>query len=416
MPLDLRSPVVQPLPLRRWPSETPLLVLVALVSAAVWLALAVSVIGLAYALVIGLVLLFAHTAFIAHVRGSAVRLGPDQFPELYERVCELAVRAGIDPVPEAYLMESGGALNALATRFLRSRMIVLYADLLDACAGNEAARDMVIGHELGHIKAGHLRFVWLLAPGMFMPFIGMAYSRAREFTCDRFGAMLCGDREGALVGLAILAAGKHHGPHVDLSRFAAQRAALNTGWMTLGRWLATHPPLCDRVAALEPALASSAVSYGRGRWRAALLLAGVLVLPAAGMGAAVAVLVPNLIAALEQAGAPATSEIDTAADETEAAVAPVVDVEAARSQVHADFDSLEQVARHFYERTGMLPTDDDALYGFWAIVHPGEPAPLDPFDGLHYGYYTEDGTAVLWSSGPDGEAETADDLTVAITP
>jgi Zn-dependent protease with chaperone function len=262
-----------------WPSETPLFALVVAASVVLWLALAISIIGIAYALLIAVGLFFAHVAYVAHVRGSAVRLGPDQLPELYARVVDLARRTGIDVMPEAYVMEAGGQLNALAMRFLRSRMVVLFSDLLEACGDDHAARDMIIGHELGHIRAGHLDWQWLLAPGMLFPFLGNACSRAREHTCDRYGAALCGDPAGALRGLAILAAGGHYGPRVNVKRLAAQRDDLDTGWMTIGKWLSSHPPLCERVAALAPSPAGSSGFSLSGPIRAAIILFVMLVLP-----------------------------------------------------------------------------------------------------------------------------------------
>jgi hypothetical protein len=44
-------------------------------------------------------------------------------------------------------------------------------------------------------------------PAMFIPFVGGALSRARDYTCDRYGRAAAGDEEGALLGLTILAAG-----------------------------------------------------------------------------------------------------------------------------------------------------------------------------------------------------------------
>ena len=108
------------------------------------------------------------------------------------------------------MLQTGGALNALATKLFGSNLIVLYSDLVEACDENEAALDMIVAHELGHIKAGHLRFMWFLLPGMMVPFLGTAYSRAREFTCDRYGFSGAGGGDGALRGLAILSAGAKH--------------------------------------------------------------------------------------------------------------------------------------------------------------------------------------------------------------
>ena len=61
-----------------------------------------------------------HLGLIAQVRGSAVRLGPDQFPELHAHVEQLARRMGLRRTPEVYLMQQDGAINAFATRFLRT--------------------------------------------------------------------------------------------------------------------------------------------------------------------------------------------------------------------------------------------------------------------------------------------------------
>jgi Zn-dependent protease with chaperone function len=398
---ETRSPST-PLPLDRWPSEIPLLIFVIMAAAMLWMFLIFSIFGIVYALLIGLALFLAHVAFVAHLRGSAVRLGPNQFPELHDRVQLLAAKAGIDPVPEAYLMEAGGTLNALATKLFRSRMIVLYSDLLDACGSNSAARDMIIGHELTHIKAGHLRGIWFLALGMFVPFLGGAYSRAREYTCDRYGAALCGDQHGALAGLAILAAGKEHGPKVDLETFARQKSDLDTGWMTLGKWLSTHPPLCERIAALEPSLTAGVVPSVRGPVRALSIIGIAVMIPVVGAGVFFATLLPDLREFMEAAGSVEGYDSDWSP--------PEIDEATGRAQVEADFDRLSALLAAYHDETGMLPADEEELSELWESRQGGEPLPNDPFYDLPYGYIAMEGGVYLWSSGPDAELETDDDI------
>ena len=298
--LDPRSR--PPVSVERWPSELPLQALCILASLGIYLLLAITVIGIVYAVAFAVFFFIAHAAFVAYVRGSAVRLGPEQFPDLHRRVQELGERIGLNDVPDSYLMQAGGVLNAFATRFLGLNLIVLYSDLLEACGDNEAARDMIIAHELGHIKAGHVRLRWLIAPGMAIPFLGTALSRAREYTCDRYGLVGAGDKGGALLGLTVLAAGGKHAPQVNQRALARQREDLNTGWLTIGEWLSTHPPLAKRLAALEPALLTGVQNSYAGRLRA-LAIVGTLGLVVVGGGVYAAMKIPQFMKEVERQSA-----------------------------------------------------------------------------------------------------------------
>jgi len=381
---------------QRWPTEKPLLVLVAIAAAGLWVALIVSVIGFLYAAFIGLFLFVSHLGFIAYLRGSAIRLGPDQLPELHARVIGLASRVGLTKEPEVYVMQAGGALNALATGFLRSRMVVLFSDLLEACGDNEAARDMIIGHELGHIKAGHLTLWWLLFPGFLVPFLGTAYSRAREYTCDRYGAAVCGNLQEGLVGLGILAAGGVHGRRVNLKALASQREQLNTGFMTIGKWLSTHPPLSERLIALEPRMGDPSV---RGEIGVARALAGMAVTGLIVVGV-MAVFVRSVMPAFQQALERAQVQ----------SAAPTRDID--NERVISDMLMLAKLAVTHQKSEGSLPADPNTLRDVWEVNHPGEPFPRDPYDGHWYGYEVRDNQAIVWSSGPDGRNGTSDDIVI----
>jgi len=237
------------------PAEIPLRILLFIVGIVLWIIIVASMIGLVYGLLLGLFFFIVHLSLIAHLRGSSIKLGPQQMPELYQRVVEISQRMGMKKAPDVYLLQSGGILNAFATKFGSKRFVVLYSDLVKACGDNVDALDFIIAHELGHIHRGHLNRRWLLAPAMFVPFLGSAYSRACEYTCDRFGFQAPSDPNRSLDGLCILAAGPQFVPMVDRQQFAAQDQDLNTAFMKLGGWFATHPPLARRIAALEPSLA-----------------------------------------------------------------------------------------------------------------------------------------------------------------
>jgi Zn-dependent protease with chaperone function len=191
----------------------------------------------------------AHGIALGRIRGSAVRVSERQFPMLHRLVQEHARRLGLKRTPEVYLLESGGLLNAFAARCFGRDFIVVHSDVLAlALEQGEDAVSFVVAHEVGHLWRGHLKRRWLTAPGRFIPYLGAAYSRACEYTCDRVGAHCV--PEGAISGLMALAAGARLYPHVDVREFAAQAERDKDFWVRRAELMASHPRLPKRVAAL----------------------------------------------------------------------------------------------------------------------------------------------------------------------
>ena len=381
----------------RWPSEVPLLVLTAVAAAAMWVLLTISIFGIVYAVLIAVFFFISHMAFVAYVRGSGVRLGPDQFPDLHRRVLELSRAMDMEP-PDAYVMQAGGALNAFATKFIGGHIVVLFSDLLEACEDNDGARDMIIAHELGHVRCGHLKWMWFLLPGYMIPFLGGALSRAREYTCDRFGLAGAGDQSAAVHGLTILAAGPKLAPKVNVGALVAQREDTNTGLLTLGEWMGSHPPLSKRIAAISPSLAGGRYTPTRGRLTAIVILlvvAGILV--AGTMGFAVA------MAKFQDLLPPVDEGYPTAVD---GGYEPVT-----LSELTAeDLEMIAQVERDFAELSEFiaegwageaLPEDLSEVKIRWESERAGA-FPFDPFDGLDYYYILAEDGYFLGSAGPDG--------------
>jgi hypothetical protein len=269
---------------------------------------------------------------------------------------------------------------------------VLLSDLLEACGDNAAARDMIIGHELGHIRAGHLRGRWLLMPASFVPFLGSALSRAREYTCDRYGCSAAGDHDAALRGLAILSAGGKYGPHVNHAALMRQRHELRSLWMLIGEWLGSHPPLSKRVWALAPDLDATDTVPVQSRLRHVRVAAALLIVIVVGATTLRAYL-PRL--PMTQAGA---SERKRPGAETTA-------------QVDRDLKQLKAFIEAERKHGRPLPWDNWDLYARWEAAHPEEKEPMDPFSaGYWYGYQWHGDAYQLWSDGPDGDNRTADDI------
>jgi Zn-dependent protease with chaperone function len=379
---------------QKWRTERPLLVLNAFVSAGFWALAIQTPSSLLYIGAVVALIALVKVAWIAYVRGSAVRLGPAQFPELHAEVETLSRRMGLRRMPEVYLMQQDGALNAFAARFLRTHMVLLLSDLLEACGDDARARAMIIGHELGHIRAGHLYADWLLMPAAFVPFLGAALKRAREYTCDRYGLEAAGDREAALLGLSILSAGGRYGRLVNRDALMRQRHELRSVWMLVGEWLGSHPPLARRMAALAPELDVHVhvPVANRLRWVRPAFAAGMVIVIGA---AAVHAYLPQFGLGVR----PASTALVPATPETSAQIAH--DLMRLQSMIEADLAAGRP-----------LPWDEWDLYARWKAAHPDEPVPVDPFTGYWYDYDWHDRDYRIWSLGPDAKNRTHDDIVV----
>lgn len=200
-----------------------------------------------------LILWIARAMMYADLRAQSVRMSPTQFPEGYRMVAEAAARQGLRRVPDAYVVSGGGTINAFASGHGFRRFVTVYSDLFEvggAVRDPEALR-FVIGHEVGHIAAGHTSYFRLLFTNLMMqvPVLGPAYSRAQEYTADNFGYALTPD--GAAGAMAVLGAGKYLNAHVNVHEFA-DRAATEKGlWLHIVNWRASHPVLTWRTHALR---------------------------------------------------------------------------------------------------------------------------------------------------------------------
>jgi Zn-dependent protease with chaperone function len=178
---------------------------------------------------------------------NAIELTPRQLPEVYQTVQSYCQQLGM-AVPKVFVIQSGGLLNAFATRLLGKSYVVLYSDILEmAYTEGKDVVDFVIAHELAHIKLGHLNFwkrLWLL-PALCMPLVGQGYSRSREISCDRIG-QICSP-EGAEKGLLVLAGGKtlykHFSTHVMLQEQRPQQGFIER----LIELFSMYPSMMNRI-------------------------------------------------------------------------------------------------------------------------------------------------------------------------
>jgi Zn-dependent protease with chaperone function len=191
--------------------------------------------------------LFAQSALIAYIKGNGVRLSPRQFPDLYERYLECCRKLEIEEPPAVYVLNGGGVLNAFATRFLGRDFVVLLSDIVDALEDHPDGINFYMGHELGHIRMKHLTgHTWRMLV-LWLPLLGAAYARAKEYTCDLHGRACCEDPRSAAQALVALAAGAQRWKTANLENFAEQ-SRLTTGfWASFHELVNGYPWLTKRV-------------------------------------------------------------------------------------------------------------------------------------------------------------------------
>lgn len=186
-------------------------------------------------------------------RVNGVKMSPTQFPEGYALVVEAAHRFGLTEIPDAYVVLGNGQINAFASGHGYRRYIVVYSDLFEigGQARDPEALAFVIGHEIGHIAAGHAsywrQFGQLAMP--LIPFLGASLSRSMEYTADNHGYEF--RPEGASRAIGVLSAGKYLLRGVDFT-VMADRATSEIGFFPwLANMLSSHPVNTWRAAALR---------------------------------------------------------------------------------------------------------------------------------------------------------------------
>ncbi len=205
-------------------------------------------------------------------------LHPDEAPDLWAVLRELAARAGLPAVPVPHYVPSG-VVNAFATGSKHHAAIALTDGLLRSLTPRELTG--VLGHEIAHIANEDLRVMGLadsisrlthllallgqLAIVLSLPTLllgvtevnwpallllavapqlallaQLGLSRVREFDADRLAAELTGDPHGLASALAKIE---------RVSR--SWRAWLLPGWGNPEpSWLRTHPATAERIERL----------------------------------------------------------------------------------------------------------------------------------------------------------------------
>ncbi len=234
------------------PRENIYFVLVLLVSIGTLILLLFSVIGIIIYAAIIAVMLFLHALSMAGIRRNGVKLGEDQFPELYAKAVGIAKDLELSKLPDIYILESEGILNAFATKFVRRNMVVLYSSIFEMVdRGAEKEVMFIMAHEFTHLKRKHVHYGFFLLPALYIPFLGNAYLRACEYTCDRTAAYYVQSFTAAKNALTMLGIGTTLYNKVNKQAYMEQLEKESGFFVWFNEKLSTHPHLPKRVYAIE---------------------------------------------------------------------------------------------------------------------------------------------------------------------
>ena len=191
----------------------------------------------------------------AFMLGNAIRVGPAQFPQIYNLVTEASQILGITP-PTVLISQGHGIFEVfVAKRFSRRSLLIITSNMMDDLTENGSSRELMFfaGRQLGLIANGHFRF-WPLKHvlGQFAPFFYSAWQRRSHMTADRLGLLVAGDLHAAEQALFIITAGSGIAVNTNVMALKEQRTDLFESlwsWIRLG--LSNYPYMIDRIILLR---------------------------------------------------------------------------------------------------------------------------------------------------------------------
>lgn len=194
------------------------------------------------------------TYMYAMYRSMSVKVSEKNFPEIYEIVKEYTARLGLKKMPNVYIIQSNGVLNAFSSFIPFKQYVELYADLVEVAYREYKDMDsirFIIAHEMAHIKLKHatLHYNMLILFANYIPILRSTASRAREYSCDRIAQNLSGS--DGIDAIMTLTSGIHLYKRVNKDDYIENAKKIKGFFVWWYNLLADHPITCKRILALE---------------------------------------------------------------------------------------------------------------------------------------------------------------------
>ena len=200
------------------------------------------------------ILPLALNVYYQKYRTMSIRITEKNFPEIYERIQLYAKRLDMKKVPEVYIIQQNGILNAFSSCIVRKQYIEIYADIFEVAYREHKDLDaisFILAHEMAHIKYKHATFGYQMKIlyAKMVPILGSTASRAREYSCDRLAQKVTG--VDGIDAMFSLVAGKHLYKMVDKEDYLEYAKTVNGFFVWWYNLLADHPVMTKRIPALE---------------------------------------------------------------------------------------------------------------------------------------------------------------------
>lgn len=138
---------------------------------------------------------------IAAEKANAVRVGPEQFPELWALYNDIAARLGMTDPPRLYLRNGDGVINAYALSCNKQfNYVILHAEIAQLLAVSPQTVGFVLAHELSHHRLRHVSLMRLVVTTIvrLIPILGTSQIRAQEYSADRLARAVCADHTSTI--------------------------------------------------------------------------------------------------------------------------------------------------------------------------------------------------------------------------
>jgi len=190
----------------------------------------------------------AQGLFVGIIKGNSIEVTAQQYPEIFAIVKEEARRIGLKDLPRIYI--TNGDFNAFVTSFARSKIMMLFSQVVETTLQKDYnVMRFVAAHELCHLQRRHLAKDKFLLPSRLIPFLYNAYSRGREYTCDRAGYLA--SPRGSVEGILIMTTGKEVYSKINVESHLKNFQENADFWTWLSEKFLSHPHSSKRLMAIR---------------------------------------------------------------------------------------------------------------------------------------------------------------------